>query len=177
MRMVIFPALLIAALPFPWHLNAQQGQPTGPRFLVEVYGGVSTFGHFLEQRVGGTSERELTATTGFPLSERGRFAPYTLLGVAGGWWSLDEGEEGAQGVVLTGEDDTQFRFGGVGGLGIQVRATPRVVIRLEAAQYRLGNPFDGDDAWRLASGTTFDEPETVRISRYALGLAFSVGGR
>ncbi len=37
----------------------------------------------------------------------------------------------------------------------------------------LGNPFDGDDAFRTVTGLTFDEPSTTRLTRVALALTYS----
>jgi hypothetical protein len=205
---------------------------------VEVYGGAQTFGRFLEQRIGATGERELTAGTAaavggavgfsgwndtdiraaftwsptelqfeedrgvedidtdedeegfvdlnayvfsaeilrFVAGEERRVAPYAVAGVAGALWSLEEGDDGAarEAEVQAGEDESQFRYGTVLGAGLQFRATPRLRLRLEASSFHMGNPFDGDDAFRAATGAAFDEPEWVRMNRFTLNLAYAL---
>jgi opacity protein-like surface antigen len=239
-RTLALLGLALVAAPLE---QASTQEAMAPRFTVEAYGGASTFGRFLEQRIGGAGERELTANTalavggsvglrawdrasvrlGFTwsptelefeddrdlgvgdfdeealtdldayvlslevlslvLGEERRLSPYAVAGIAGGWWSLDgedEAEFGAgedHATLATEDGDTQFRPGGVLGTGLQLRATPRLLIRLEAATFRLGNPFDGDESFRVASGQTFDEPERVGMNRFTLNLAYAFGGR
>ena len=112
----------------------------------------------------------------FFFGEDRRLAPYAVAGVAGGWWSLDEGEGFGAGEILA-EEDTQFRSGTVFGTGLQFRATSRLLLRLEATATQLGNPFDGEDAFRVRSGTTFDEPERVPVTRFTVNLVYTFGGR
>lgn len=116
----------------------------------------------------------------FLVDENGTFAPYTLAGVAAGYWSLDERPIGA--VTAASGDDTQWEIGGVGGVGVQIRASPSVAIQAEYANYSLGSPFDEDDGWwaRVSGGTcaipegpradTFDEPDRVSVRRFSQGL-------
>ena len=106
------------------------------------------------------------------LGEFNVFRPYTILGVSAGWWMLDD----TSGTILTGGEDTKFGFGATGGLGLEIRPAGAFTIRLEAAQYRLRNPFDGEEAWDISSGITFDEPDAVSLSRYSLGVGIAVGG-
>lgn len=115
----------------------------------------------------------------------GRVAPYAIAGVSGTWWSLDDGEDeddidgvgtfGSVRPTLDG-DDTVFRIGGIGGLGLQIRATDAFAIRLEAARYEIRNPFDGDgeDAFGISTGATFDEPNRVGVNRLSLGLTYTL---
>lgn len=110
----------------------------------------------------------------FILGEFSVFKPYTLVGVAAGWWSL--GDQGSPATIVAGDNDSKFGLGGTGGLGLEIRPGSAFAVRLEAAQYRLGNPFNGEDAWRVSTGQTFDEPESVRISRYTVGVGISIGG-
>lgn len=114
----------------------------------------------------------LEATSGV-LGQFSVFRPYTVVGVAAGWWKL--GEQRAVDVIDAGAESSKFGFGGTGGLGVEIRPSSVFLIRLEATQFRLGNPFDGEDAWRVRGGLTFDEPESVRISRYTAGVGISLG--
>jgi hypothetical protein len=235
MRIAWTLALLGLALMATPAERASTQEKMAPRFTVEAYGGAATFGRFLEQRIGGAGERELSASPalavggavgvrpwrsaalrlgftwaptelefendrglGGELEEEGltdlnayvlsldvlsyffgedrRLAPYAVAGVVGGWWSLEEGEEFGAGEIVA-EEDTQFRSGTVLGTGLQFRATPRLLLRLEATTAQLGNPFDGEDAFRVSSGTTFDEPERVPVTRFTVNLAYAFGGR
>lgn len=106
------------------------------------------------------------------LGSFGVLRPYTVVGVAAGWFALED----APAAVNTGAEDTRFSFGGSGGLGVEIRPSDALILRLEASQFRLGNPFDGRDAWRADDFETFDEPTSVRISRYTVGLGYSFGG-
>ncbi|HEX7117899.1 MAG TPA: hypothetical protein VF212_03880 [Longimicrobiales bacterium] len=104
----------------------------------------------------------------FLLDPSERFTPYASGGITATWWSLDD----ENGEILS-EDDTQFRWGGYGAIGLQYRATRKFGVRLEVATMGLGNPFDGKDSYRTATGITFDEPSTVRLTRIALALTYS----
>lgn len=240
-------AALLALTLVPAPAQAQRQEP---RFAFEVYGGVATYGRFVEQ-FAAAGERELSGSTGlavgaslgfFPSiwgindiaarigfmwtesdfefenddpdvpddfddddADAGEFktytvsanvmkflgdaddrvAPYGIAGVSGTWWSLDDGEDdgdgdgvGTFGLVrqtLDG-DETVFRFGGMGGLGLQIRATDALAIRLEAARHEVRNPFDGDgeDAFGISTGQTFDEPSRVGVNRLSLGLTYTL---
>lgn len=110
-----------------------------------------------------------------------RVRPYGVAGVTGTWWSLDEGEEdilvdGARAVVAGADDDTQFRVGVIGGVGVQIQAGEGFLVRLEAGTIQSRNPFDGEDAFRATGGETFDEPERVSTHRVTLSLAYAFGG-
>jgi hypothetical protein len=120
----------------------------------------------------------------FLSDERTRFAPYATAGIAGVWWSMEEGDNGfgtgtgERVIVSPAGDDSQFRPGTVFGVGLQVRATQSLLLRLEANSYRLGNPLDGENAFRVTTGgRVIDEPDWVSMNRLTLGLAYVFGGR
>jgi hypothetical protein len=46
-------------------------------------------------------------------------------------------------------------------------------LRIEIDRATVGNPFDGDSAYRVA-GDTFDEPSTVGILRLMGGLSYTL---
>lgn len=103
-----------------------------------------------------------------------RFNPYAVAGVTGTLWSLGDDELGL-GEVRPGEDDTLLRFGANAGLGLQARIVEDLVLRAEVNNFGLGNPFDGNNAFRTGSGLTFSEPPIVRMTRYTLGLTYVFG--
>jgi opacity protein-like surface antigen len=104
--------------------------------------------------------------------------PYAVGGVAGGWWSLEDtpADAATAGLIVGGDDETQFRLGALTGIGLQLRVAQQVLVRLEASRLTTRNPFDGEDALRVTAGGTFDEPETVGVNRFSLGLAWAFGG-
>ncbi len=106
----------------------------------------------------------------FLLNPSRRFAPYASAGIAATWWSL--GDDGGLDEILSG-DDTHFRWGGMGSIGAQYRVNRNIGVRGEIATMGLGNPFDGNDAFRTATGLTFDEPSSVRLTRITLALTYS----
>lgn len=122
------------------------------------------------------------------LAHHRRISPYAVAGVAATWWGLDDEED--RGEIQSNDGDTQFRWGGVGGIGLQIRARDRIGVRLEATTFGLGNPFDGDDSFTTRSGRTaqlsptnprlvlpIDEPGSVRFSRYTVALTYSMPRR
>lgn len=228
-------------------------QRVAPRFTAELFGGLGTYGRFLEETVVLPTnamtvilaERELTGDNAFTLGgaigmrvldgttvrlsftwantnleyeddsgldvdtldeddladlsnwilavevlkfamdERHRLSPYATGGVVVTWWTLDDDDT----TEIISQHDTQFRFGGVGGLGLQYRATDRIGVRLEANIFALGNPFDGNDSYVTRATITgardfpddlgmvlkLDEPSTVRFSRFTIGVTYSFG--
>ncbi|HEX6940785.1 MAG TPA: hypothetical protein VF158_15320 [Longimicrobiales bacterium] len=104
----------------------------------------------------------------FLLDPSERFTPYASGGITAAWWHLgdDDGE-------ILAVDETHFRWGGFGSIGLQYRATRHIGARLEVATMGLGNPFDGNNAYRTATGVTFDEPSTVRLTRITLAVTYS----
>jgi opacity protein-like surface antigen len=244
-------------------LNASQGEAQRwrgrnawpePKFTVEVYGGIASFGEFLEQYAididdedivlfdGIIGQRELRAGNAFTLGaaiayrvwdktdarlgftwahselkyedDTGlnldflddddladfnvyvlslevlrfifdhtcRLNPYLVAGINGAWWHLDDVVNFVVGVGFPRDgfvtsDQTQFRFGGSAGLGLQYRISPQFSARLEVDAFGLGNPFDGENAWVPVTGVTFDEPSHVAMGRYTLHVTYSFGRR
>jgi outer membrane protein W len=103
---------------------------------------------------------------------RMKVRPYGIAGVSANWWNLGVPSVDGPGEILPVGGETQFRWGGVGGVGLLYRAKDRFGVRLEVTRLSSGNPFDGDDAWRTATGETFDEPTTAGFTRVTLGLAY-----
>lgn len=99
--------------------------------------------------------------------------PYVLAGVAATLWSIEDEPPGPQ--VRPGHSDMLFRFGATAGFGVQVRPFDGLIFRAEVDNFALGNPFDGNDAWRAREGETFSEPDIVRMSRYGLSVAYHFG--
>jgi opacity protein-like surface antigen len=98
-----------------------------------------------------------------------RVSPYLTLGFNVAWWALDEvagGEVGA-------EEETQVRFGATAGIGALFAVSPRMGLRVEIDRATVGNPFDGENAFRVG-GDTFDEPSTVGILRLMGGLSYTL---
>ncbi|MFW6079784.1 MAG: outer membrane beta-barrel protein [Gemmatimonadota bacterium] len=102
-----------------------------------------------------------------------RVAPYANAGLVGTWWDLDTGED-IEGILAN--DDGQYRWGGVGGVGLEVAIARSWSARAEVSTFALGNPFDDDDAYDTANPAflTFDEPNSVRMTRFTLGLTYSI---
>jgi opacity protein-like surface antigen len=98
-----------------------------------------------------------------------RVSPYFTLGVNVAVWALDEEPDGDVGAT----EETQVRFGATTGIGARFAASPRMGIRIEIDRATVGNPFDGDSAYRVA-GDTFDEPSTVGILRLVGGLSYTL---
>jgi hypothetical protein len=105
--------------------------------------------------------------------EQRRVAPYATAGVSASLWRLNESDGG--GALIVGGEDSLWRLGGTGGLGVRVRASSATSLRLEVNNFALRNPFDGNRAFRVNSGQTLEEPELVRVSRLTLGLTYDLG--
>ncbi len=104
------------------------------------------------------------------LLEKAKLTPYGSGGLLLSWWSLDDQATGE----LVGED-TQFRLGAMGSLGLQYRMTSAFAMRLEAVTATIGNPFTGRDSFVPTTGFTIDEPARVRRTDYRLGLVYTFG--
>ncbi len=104
------------------------------------------------------------------LDPRRRIAPYLLAGINGEFWVLGDRER-ADAILTT--NGSQFRWGGSGGIGLQIRASRPLAFRLEASRFILGSPFRGRTAFRPAFGLTFDKPDNVTMPRYTLGLVYT----
>ena len=102
------------------------------------------------------------------LSTRSSVAPYATAGVIASWWGLDNDAENA---VAGG---TQFRLGGTGSVGLRLRATRSLDVRLEAASASVRNPFTGNDSFRVP-GETIDEPSRVSRSTVRLMVGYNFG--
>lgn len=102
----------------------------------------------------------------------GPFRPYGSAGVLASMWGMDTESVGAGEVVPQG--DGQVRLGAITRAGLQISATPQLSLRLEINSISTGNPFDGEDSYRVVEGATvFDEPEVASIRQLMLGLAFA----
>lgn len=99
--------------------------------------------------------------------------PYALAGIAATLWKLEDDPPGVQ--VRPGDSDTLFRFGATAGFGVQLRPFDGLIFRAEVNNFALGNPFDGNNAYRAQEGVTFSEPEIVRMSRYGITVAYHFG--
>ena len=96
-------------------------------------------------------------------------APYLTLGVNVAVWALDEAAGGDLGAI----EETQIRYGATAGVGARFAVGPQVGLRIEIDRSTVGNPFDGESAFRV-SGDTFDEPATVGILRLVGGLTYTL---
>lgn len=95
-------------------------------------------------------------------------APYLTLGVNVAYWALDEATGGDLGAI----EETQVRYGATAGIGARFAVGQQVGLRVEIDRATVGNPFDGESAFRV-SGETFDEPSTIGILRLMGGLAYT----
>lgn len=96
-------------------------------------------------------------------------APYLTLGVNVAVWALDEAAGGDLGAI----EETQVRYGATAGVGARFAIGPQAGLRIEIDRATVGNPFDGESAFRV-SGDTFDEPSTVGILRLVGGLTYTL---
>jgi hypothetical protein len=108
------------------------------------------------------------------------FIPYITLGFAGTNWSIDDERDDVepqfQGVIVT-DDSSVLRWGAMSTLGFQMQATDALGFRLEGTVIRMGNPFNGDDNWRIRTETgqfVFDEPSVVRQLRLSAGVVYTL---
>lgn len=98
-----------------------------------------------------------------------RVSPYLTLGVNVAVWALDEQAGGKVGAT----EETQVRFGATAGIGARFAVSPRMGLKVEIDRAEVGNPFDGENAFRVG-GDTFDEPSTVGILRLIGGLSYTL---
>jgi hypothetical protein len=96
-------------------------------------------------------------------------SPYLTLGFDVAVWALDEVAGGEVGAT----EETQVRFGATTGIGARFAVAPRVGLKVEIDRSTVGNPFDGESAFRTG-GDTFDEPSTVGILRLVGGLTYTL---
>ena len=96
-------------------------------------------------------------------------SPYLTLGFDVAVWALDEVAGGQVGAT----EETQVRFGATTGIGARFAVAPRVGLKVEIDRSTVGNPFDGESAFRTG-GDTFDEPSTVGILRLVGGLTYTL---
>jgi hypothetical protein len=97
------------------------------------------------------------------------FVPYITLGFNVAFWALDE----IAGGVVGAEDETQVRYGATAGVGGRFAINPRTHLRVEIDRTTLGNPFDGESAFRIG-GDTFDEPSVVGVLRLMAGVTYKL---
>jgi hypothetical protein len=107
----------------------------------------------------------------YMVSPRRAIVPYGSAGFVGTWWMLDDD--------VARLDDTggrtQFRFGAVGSLGVQLHANDHFDVRLEAASMSVRNPFAGSESFRALGGTTIDEPTRVSRTDFRLSAVYNFG--
>lgn len=96
-------------------------------------------------------------------------APYLTLGMNVAVWALDEAVGGDLGAI----EETQVRYGATAGVGARFAIGPQAGLRIEIDRATVGNPFDGESAFRVG-GDTFDEPSTVGILRLVGGLTYTL---
>lgn len=106
----------------------------------------------------------------FLVDSRRRLAPYATGGVAVVRWGLADQQRVDD---ISAVHERQTRLGALGGVGLQVRLGWALATRLELNSFALGNPFDGRDSYLTTTGTTFDEPSTVWLTRITLGLTYT----
>jgi len=233
-------ALLLAATGGARAQEAEEGGAISrfttfsPRVSFGAYGGLSTFGSFLEQGVG-EREREVTAgsvpsagvsagfdwwrltgirtaiawspgelefedETGddgtmldrsdvgdfdafvftlelvqFLFDESQRVAPYAMGGLSWTLWNFDRSTLADDAIASPTGKDTFIRRGETASIGVQVRAHPDLLIRVEFTTARLGNPFDGNRALQAPGGETFNEPSKVSRTTFGIGVVYHLG--
>lgn len=95
-------------------------------------------------------------------------APYASLGANLGIWALDEATGGDLGAI----EETQVRYGATTAVGVRFALSEQAAFKVELDRSTVGNPFDGESAYRV-SGDTFDEPSTVSVLRFTAGVTFT----
>ena len=96
--------------------------------------------------------------------------PYASAGLLGAWWTLDERTPAA----VVG-DGTEFRFGALASLGLQLAYGNHLRARLEAVTASSRNPFTGRDSFMATTGATIDEPGRVSRTDWRLVGVYSFG--
>ena len=96
-------------------------------------------------------------------------SPYVTLGFDVAVWALDEIADSEVGAT----EETQVRYGATTGIGARFAVAPRMGLKVEIDRATVGNPFDGENAFR-AGGDTFDEPSTVGVLRLVGGLTYTL---
>lgn len=100
-----------------------------------------------------------------------RVTPYGGLGIALVWWNLDE--RGVVPLIVSGGDDTEFRFGVSATFGLRYRPAPRWAVGLEVTDLSIRNPFTGNTSFIPVSGLTVDEPTRVRQTHFRVVGSYS----
>jgi outer membrane protein W len=108
----------------------------------------------------------------YMLAPRRAIVPYGSAGFVGTWWMLDDNTAR----IDDAGGKTQFRFGAIGSLGVQLHATESIDIRVEAASMSVRNPFAGGNSFRALGGTTIDEPTRVNRTDFRLAAVYNFGG-
>ena len=87
----------------------------------------------------------------------------------GMWWILDQNSD----LVAPAGGSTQFRFGGLVAIGLQVKLSSRLDLRAEASTASLHNPFSGNESYTAHGGVTIDEPTRVNKRDYRLVFMYN----
>jgi outer membrane protein W len=109
----------------------------------------------------------------YMLSTRASITPYGSAGLVGAWWVLDD----ESGFVAAPTGSTQFRFGALATIGVQLRMAERVSTRFEAVSSSVRNPFTGNESFQAAGGATVDEPTRVNRTDFRLVGVYHFGRR
>lgn len=172
---------------WPWALTGVQLGLAWASSDLRFYDDSGTDSHLLDQDgIGDLRSLILSLEVIRILVERPwRLRPYATAGVAGAWWRLTD-EHDADEIVSNG-DNTRFRIGATGAVGLMYRASERFSLRLEFETLVLHNPFDGREAFGTRAGQLLilldgfdstvlpiDEPDVVRMDRITLGVAYAI---
>ncbi|MGH7471143.1 MAG: hypothetical protein ACRENP_24610 [Longimicrobiales bacterium] len=102
------------------------------------------------------------------LLESSKFTPYATAGVLASWWGLND----ATGFI---GDDTHFRWGATGSIGLQLALRDNIRLRLDATTASIGNPFTGRNSYIADLGRAIDEPSRVRKTEVRLAVGYAWG--
>jgi opacity protein-like surface antigen len=106
----------------------------------------------------------------YRLPARAAITPYGTAGLTGTWWVMD-----SDALMNVAGGSTQFRFGALGSIGLQVKLSDRMNVRMEAASASVHNPFTGPESYRALNGTTIDEPTRVTKSDFRIAAVYNFG--
>lgn len=112
----------------------------------------------------------------FLFDESERVAPYAMGGLSWTVWNFDESTFVDDAVISPTGKGAFTRLGETASVGLQIRATRRLNVRLEFTTARLGNPFDGSESLRALGGEIFEKPSRVTKRTLGIGIHYSLGG-